>query len=113
MPRSPDPASGDEQPSQGWQQRETLGVTEVVVTILRARKIMPLATAATVSRKRHGDAFHVRVRLMNDPPAIADGDAPDSDGSGWPGAVIADFITRQLETDLADAFGSKDVIILK
>jgi hypothetical protein len=74
---------------------------------------MPLATAATVTRERHGDTFHVRVRLMNDPPAIADGDAPDPDGSGWPGAVIADFVTRQLETDLADAFGSTDVIVLK
>ena len=94
-----------------------------MVTILRARKVMPLATAATVSRERHGEAFHVRVRLMNDLPATADGEAlgsggpdsgsPDSGGAGWPGAVIADFITRQLETDLADAFGSKDVIILK
>jgi hypothetical protein len=86
---------------------ETLGVTQVVVAILQARKTMPLATAAAVSRERHDDVFHVQVKLMNDPPG------PDGTGTGGPGAVIADFITHRLDTDLADAFGSNDVFILK
>jgi hypothetical protein len=111
MSPSSDPAIGDEQPdgppSPGWQRAETLGITEVVVAILRARKALPLATAAAISRERHGEAFHVRVRLMNDPPG------PDGTGTGGPGAVIAEFFTHQLETDLADAFGGDDVFILK
>jgi hypothetical protein len=68
---------------------------------------MPLATAAAVSRKRHGEAFHVQVRLMNDPPG------PDGTGTGGPGEVIANFITHRLDSDLAGAFGGNDVIILK
>jgi hypothetical protein len=44
---------------------------------------------------------------MNDLPG------PDDTGTGGAGAVIADFITHRLDTDLADAFGGNDVIILK
>jgi len=99
MPPATDPAIGDGQAPQGWQHIETLGVAEVVMTILKARKAMPSATAAAVTREPHGDVFHVRVSLMND--------------SSSPVAVIADFITGQLGKDLTDAFGDKDVIILK
>jgi hypothetical protein len=70
---------------------------------------MPLATAAAISRERHGDAFHVRVRLMNHPPS----QGLDGTGTSDPGEVIADFITHQLETDLTDAFAGNDVFILK
>ncbi|HEX6522404.1 MAG TPA: hypothetical protein VF070_20710 [Streptosporangiaceae bacterium] len=69
------------------------------MTIFKARKAMPLATAATVSRERHGDAFHIRVSLMNDGASDA--------------AVIADFITGRLGNDLTDAFAGRDVIVLK
>ena len=70
------------------------------MTILQARKAMPSATAATVARESHGDAVHVQVSLMDEPSQ----DDP---------TVIADFITGRLGQDLTDAFGGKDVIILK
>ncbi len=92
---------------------ETLGVAEVVMTILEARKAMPSATAATVSRQRHGDSFHIRVSLMNDPLSPSNGDRPGGNEAEVTTAVIADFITGQLGKDLTDAFGGKDVIILK
>lgn len=104
MPPATDPAVDgreppDGEPPQGWVRTETLGVAEVVMTIFKARKAMPLATAATVSRERHGDAFHIRVSLMNDGASDA--------------AVIADFITGRLGNDLTDAFAGRDVIVLK
>ena len=99
MPPAADPVTDDDGgPPQGWRRIETLGVAEVVMTILKARKAMPLATAASVSRERHGDGFHVQVSLMSDPSAVA---------------VIADFIAGRLDEDLIGAFGGKDVIILE
>jgi len=95
----PDGEPPDGEPPDGWLRMETLGVAEVVMTIFRARKSMPLATAATVSRERHGDAFHVQVSLMDDGASDA--------------AVIADFIAGRLGEDLTDAFGGRDVIVLK
>jgi hypothetical protein len=97
---------------------ETLGVSEVVLAILKARKMMPTATAATVCREAHGDAHHVRVSLMNDPQYLPGGIPPTESGPGGCGTdghveVIADFIARELGQDLVDAFGGKDVIILR
>jgi hypothetical protein len=91
--RSPEPA-------------ESLGVAEVVMTILEARKSMPRATAASVSREQRQDLVHVRVTLMESPPPSA---------AGQPGAseIVAEFTVRRLDEDLAAAFGPKDVIILK
>ena len=43
---------------------ETLGIADVVMTILEARKTMPWATAAAVSRESRGDVIHVRVSLL-------------------------------------------------
>lgn len=94
--------------SPGWQQVQTLRVADVVMTILRARKAMPSATAAAVSRTKHGDGYRVLVSLLEgSPPA----DAADVDG-GIDGAA-AIFIARELGKDLADAFGGKDVFILQ
>jgi len=87
---------------------ETLGVAEVVMTILKARKAMPAATAATVSRERHSDSVHVRVSLSDD--GAADGIA---DGAEMTVTVIADFVAGRLGQDLTDAFDGKDVIVLK
>jgi hypothetical protein len=100
MPPAADPPIGDGRAPQGWQQVETLGVTEVVMSILNARNAMPSATAATVSRERHGDAVHVRVSLTDDP------------GQDDP-MVIADFIAGRLGQDLSDAFAGNDVFVLE
>jgi hypothetical protein len=105
-----DPAINDGRPSPDWEPVETLGVADIVMTILGARKTMPLATAATVSRERRGNVFHVRVSLLKDPPSPP-GENPG--GADGPGEVIADFAARQLGQDLVDAFGHNDVIILK
>ena len=70
---------------------------------------MPAATAAAVSRVRHGDGYRVLVSLLEGSPSV---DA----GCGHPGGVddaIAIFVARELGKDLTDAFGGKDVIILQ
>jgi len=78
------------------------------MTILKARKAMPLATAAAVSRTRHGDWYQVLVSLLEGSPAV---DAAALDGR--PGGAAAVFVARELGKDLADAFGDKDVFILQ
>lgn len=85
---------------------ESLGVAEVVMTILEARKTMPRATAASVSREQRQHLLHVRVTLIESPPLSP---------AGQPGAgeIVAEFTVRRLDEDLAAAFGQKDVIILK
>jgi hypothetical protein len=95
---------------------ETLGLAEIAMTILEARLDVPSATAAAITRERHGEELHVHVTLLSDPPADAaplDGTGPDADGPGDPGEVVAAFAVRRLSPDLTDAFGEKDVIILK
>ena len=108
MPLSACSPSGDGAPPD-WQQVQTLGVADVVMTILKARKAMPSATAATVSRTRHGDGYRVLVSLLEGSPSA------EADG-GHPGAIdeaVAIFVARELGKDLADAFGGKDVFILQ
>jgi len=60
---------------------------------------------AAVSRESRGDVIHVRVSLLE-----SDGRPEDQPGRS---DVVAAFTARQLGADLAAAFGSKDVIILK
>jgi hypothetical protein len=98
MPLSTGPLPGDDA-SPGCQEVHTLRVADVVMTILRARKAMPSATAATVSRTRDGDGYRVLVSLLEG--------SPSTDGT------TAVFVARELGTDLADAFGDKDVFILQ
>jgi hypothetical protein len=78
------------------------------MTILKARKAMPSATAAAVSRTRHGDGYQVLVSLLEGSPS-ADAAALD----GGPGGTAAVFVARELGRDLADAFGDRDVFILQ
>jgi len=108
-----DPAIHDGKPSPDWERVETLGVADVVMIILGARKTMPSATAAAVSRERRGDVFHVRVSLLKGPPSPSGGNRSEPGRIDGPGEVIADFAARQLGQDLVDAFGSNNVIILK
>ena len=122
MPLSTGPSSSDGA-SPDWQQVQTLRVADVVMTILKARKAMPLATAAAVSRTKHGDGYRVLVSLLEaSPPA----DAPALDGTVLDGTALdgtdlaegidgaaAIFIARELGQDLADAFDGKDVFILQ
>ena len=107
MPLSTRPLPGDGA-SPDWQQVHTLRVADVVMTILKARKAMPSATAAAVSRTKHGDGYRVLVRLLEASPSA---DTAGLDG-GIDGAV-AIFIARVLGRDLADAFGGKDVFVLQ
>jgi hypothetical protein len=99
-----DPECGDEQPPGGWQQVTTLGLVEVVMTVLCARKAAPSATAAAVSRERYGNRFHVQVSLLNE---------PDPENNGHSVVVVADFRADFLGQDLDNAFEGKDVIVLK
>jgi len=102
-------ASPSDGPLPDWQQVQSLSVADVVMTILKARKAMPSATAAAVSRARHGDGYRVLVSLL-------EGSQPAGEDTVLPGAVdetVAVFVARELGKDLADAFGGKDVIILQ
>ena len=113
MASSPDPPADGESPSLTWQYVETLEVTEIVLAILQAQRTMPWATAATVSREKHGDVFHVRVTMLkSSPSAPADHRERPADPSSG-SEVIAAFAVRRLGDDLAIAFGDGDVITLK
>ena len=78
------------------------------MTILEARKAMPSATAAAVSRAKHGDGYRVLVSLLEASP-LADEVGQDGALDG----AIAIFVARELAPDLAGAFGGKDVFILQ
>jgi hypothetical protein len=107
MPLSTGPSSGDGA-LPDWQQVQTLRVADVVMTILKARKAMPSATAAAVSRAKHGGGYRVLVSLLE---GSAEVDAADLE-VGIDGAA-AIFVARELGQDLTDAFGDKDVFILQ
>ncbi|HEY1820080.1 MAG TPA: hypothetical protein VGG83_09150 [Trebonia sp.] len=107
MPPSTGPQSG-KGVSPDWQQVQTLRVADVVMAILKARKMMPSATAAAVSRTRHGSGYRVLVSLLEGSPPV---DAAELE-CGIDGAA-AIFIARELGPDLADTFGGKDVFILQ
>ena len=77
------------------------------MAILKARKAMPSATAAAVSRVRHGDGYRVQVSLTEEGPRA--GAEPEGAIDG----AAAIFITRELGKDLAEAFDGKDVFILQ
>jgi hypothetical protein len=110
MPPVAGPWSGDGA-SPECQEVQTLRVADVVMTILKARKAMPAATAAAVSRTRDGDGYRVLVSLLEGSPS-ADPAAPQDprDGADTTAGV---FVARELGKDLADAFGDKDVFILQ
>lgn len=109
MASNPGPQDDGGPSSPTWQHVDTLEVTQIVLTILEARKTMPWATAATVSRERRGGATYVRVTLLeSSPSATADG----QEGRGA-GEIIAAYAVRRLGDDLANAFGDRDVITLK
>ena len=107
MPLSTGSSSGNGA-SPDEQQVQTLRVADVVMTILKARKAMPSATAAAVSRTRHGDRYRVLVRLMEGSPS-----AHGADADGGIEGTAAIFVAHELGRDLADAFGDKDVFILQ
>jgi hypothetical protein len=99
---SADAESGGEQRLPCWQVVGTLGVRDVVVAILEARKTNPGATAARVSREQRGGVAYVRVTLLGEPAEGRQG-----------GELVAAFAVDQLREDLLLAFGHKDVIVLK
>jgi cell division inhibitor SulA len=107
MPLSTGSSSGDGA-LPDWQQVQTLRVADVVMTILKARKAMPSATAAAVSRARHGGGYRVLVSLLEDG---AEEEAADLGVAVDRAAAV--FVARELGQDLADAFGDKDVFILQ
>ena len=78
------------------------------MTILEARKTMPWATAASVSREWRHDLLHVRVTLLESPL----GRFRRRAGLAMVRSSRLSPITR-LDEDLSAAFGQKDVIILK
>jgi hypothetical protein len=102
-----DAVPGDGHLPPGLQPAESVGVAEIVMTILEARETMPWATAASISRERRHDLLHVRVTLLESPPAES------ASRPGGRGEVVAALTIRRLDEDLAAAFGEKDVIILK
>ncbi len=82
------------------------------MAILRARPAVPWATAAAVARQRRGGELVIQVRLYDAGAAPASADSANPDGTGAPGEVVATFVAGLLGEDLAQAFGTRDVIIL-
>ena len=115
MASGPDPLADDRPSSPAWERVDSLEVTQIVLAILEARKTMPWATAATVSRRQHGDAVRVCVTMLKSSPDNEDGEQGDTNGHADSGtcAVIAAFEVRRLGADLVQAFGNSDVITLK
>jgi hypothetical protein len=108
---APDPDPGiDGGEFLGWRQVETLGVADVVMSILEARKEMPWASAAAVSRQHRDNAIYVQVSLFESASASPGTRSTHQDGRIQ---LIAGFAARQLGEELVTAFGDKDVIILK
>ena len=60
---------------------------------------MPAATAAAVTREREGAGFRVCISLM--------------EGADGAGEVIAVFVAHEVGKDLDNAFGDKNVIVLR
>jgi hypothetical protein len=110
MASSADVLPGGEQPPPRWQAVETLGVSEIVVAVLEARKTRPWATAAYVSREQRDRLVYVRVTLLDDRAPQSANAAADGAGRG---EAVAAFTAPRLGEDLILAFGQKDVIILK
>ncbi len=79
------------------------------MTILEASKTMPSTAAAAVCRDRHSGGVRVRVSLLERTQS-PDGTPGETDGTE---RVIAIFMARELSDDLADAFGTRDVITLE
>jgi hypothetical protein len=109
MASGSDSVSADGGAAPDGQSVETLGIADVVITILEAQKTMPWATAAAVSRESRGDVIHVRVSLLESSPSSSSGRPQDQPGRS---DVVAVFAARRLGPDLDAAFGPKDVIIL-
>jgi hypothetical protein len=102
-------AGGEQPPPADWLGVETLSLAEVVLSILRAQRKAPLATAAAIVRESRDEGFLVRVRLLEGTPPLA-GDPGVHEA---PGSLIAAFAALHLGPELLDAFGENDVIILK
>lgn len=107
-----DPAAGDQE-SSDWQHVETLGLADIVMTILEGRKTAPSSSAAAISQQRHGDVFHIRVTLLDDPSLQPGGSWPEPGDGGGLGLVVADFAASHLGQDLVEAFDGNETIILK
>jgi hypothetical protein len=115
MPLSTGPSSGDGA-LPDCQQVQTLRVADVVMTILKARKTMPSATAAAVSRARHDGGYRVLVSLLEGSAQGSTQGSTEADAASLEVDIdraAAVFVARELGQDLADAFGDKDVFILQ
>jgi hypothetical protein len=110
MTAGDDPVIGVAGPAPDWQEVETLGLADVIMTILRARRAIPDATAAEVTREKRQTVTHVQVSLRREPPpeplAGEPGRSPES-------VLVGLFSARQLDGDLVEAFQGRDVLILK
>jgi hypothetical protein len=106
MTAGDDPVIGVAGPAPDWQEVETLGLADVIMTILRARRAIPDATAAEVTREKRQTVTHVQVSLRREPPTGEPGHSPGA-------VLIGRFRARQLDSDLAEAFQGRDVLILK
>jgi len=91
--------------SGGAQHVQTLRLAEMIMAIVDCRRRLPQATSAALIREPHGDGTLIRVVFMDErqQPLPVD-----------PGTMMATaYLAAELDDDLHQAFGARNVIVLK
>jgi hypothetical protein len=92
-------------PSGGAQHVQTLKLAEMIMLIVDCRRRLPHAASAALVREPHADGTLIRVVFLdaNSDPVPADA-----------GTMMATtYLAAELDADLAGAFGTRDVLVLK
>jgi hypothetical protein len=92
-------------PSGGAQHVHTLRLAEMIMAIVACRRRLPQATSAALIREPHGDATLIRVVFMDERQQPLPVDA---------GTMMATaYLAAELDDNLHQAFGARNVIVLK
>jgi hypothetical protein len=92
-------------PSGGAQRVKILRLAEMIMAIVDCRRRLPQAVSAALIKEPHGGATLVRVVFMDERQQPLAVDA---------GTMMATaYLATELDDDLHQAFGARNVIVLK